>query len=253
MHPENQAAYMALANSHKHDGSGPITGMRTNGFAVECLQTGKFSLGEQEKERRGVFTAVCKEISRLAYPAPPPHFACLRTLTDPLSCSPNTIAHFDIPTFSYQLLAARNIGEGEELTLAYTGVINLTTSRQKGVGATRLPCIKIANVDDGLVKLALIEEQGLQACGQYCDTLNTLMELFISNGDAETARMYAKKLAVRKWGAYAAAQRYTTIPAIEAHPLWKKKNRRIDENLERTFDGLDLDVASVPPVAAVKK
>ncbi|KAJ7668725.1 hypothetical protein DFH06DRAFT_1084908 [Mycena polygramma] len=260
MHPENQAAYMALANSHKHDGSGPITGiLRTNGFAVECLQTGKFSLEQQEKERRGVYNAVCKEISRLNH-----------------SCSPNTIAHFDISTFSFQLLATRNIAEGEELTLAYTGVINLTTTRQKalepyGFQCTcaaclepstsdtqrgLIQCIKITNVDDGLVKLALIEEQGLQVNTQYCETLNTVMELFISNGDAETARMYAKKLAVRKWSAYAAvAQRYTTIPAIEAHPLWKKKNRRVDENLERTFDGLDLvDVrlASVTPAAEKK-
>jgi hypothetical protein len=66
LHPDYQAAFMALANSHQHDGSGPIGGIiRTNALGVFCLQTGRYSAEEQRTYRRGIYSAVCKEISRL--------------------------------------------------------------------------------------------------------------------------------------------------------------------------------------------
>lgn len=56
----HHAAYMALANSHKEDGSGPLTGVcRTNGFGVYDFQKAN-SKGTDE-----VYTAICKDISRM--------------------------------------------------------------------------------------------------------------------------------------------------------------------------------------------
>ncbi|KAJ7668726.1 hypothetical protein DFH06DRAFT_1321959 [Mycena polygramma] len=244
LHPENQAAFMSLANSHQHDGSGPIVGViRTNGLGVACLQTGRYTAEEQETQKRGVYNAVCKEISRLNH-----------------SCSPNTEAHFDIPTFSYQLFAARNIIKGEELTLAYTGLTTLTEIRQKELepygfrctcAACLAPstsdpqraiiaCMPITNIDDGLVRLALIEEQGLQVCDEYCQTLKTIMELSIGIGDAETARTYAKKLANRPWSPHAVMANIT-LRGLEVYI--KARGRTDTDSLAQSLSGLDLTKA----------
>ncbi|KAJ6593405.1 hypothetical protein B0H19DRAFT_1090194 [Mycena capillaripes] len=247
LHPDYQAAFMALANSHKHDGSGPIGGViRTNGLGVECLQTGRYSVEEQQKLRRGVYNAVCKEISRLNH-----------------SCSPNTTARFDVATFSYQLFAARDIAKGEELTLSYTGLNLPAMLRQKSLepygfqctcsacltpfesDAQRAMCLsmQITNIDDGLRRVALFEEQGLQVCDEYCGTLKAVIDLFIGTGDADTASTYAKKLAKRQWSKYAdEAKLYTTPRAIQSHPLWMKKNGGLDaDKLGNSFARLDLE------------
>lgn len=58
LQPENQAAFMALANSHTKDGSGPVTAIiRTNGFEVNGLR----DPGDPE----GSYIAVCKIMSRI--------------------------------------------------------------------------------------------------------------------------------------------------------------------------------------------
>lgn len=60
MSETNRAAYMALANSHQHDGSGPLTGIsRTNGFGVYDFQIAT-SKGKDE-----AYSAICKDISRM--------------------------------------------------------------------------------------------------------------------------------------------------------------------------------------------
>jgi hypothetical protein len=57
MEPENQVAFMALANSHLEDGSGPILGViRTNGFEVAGLD---------DPIPEGEYTGVGKIISRV--------------------------------------------------------------------------------------------------------------------------------------------------------------------------------------------
>ena len=57
MEPENQAAFMELANSHLEDGSGPLLGViRTNGFEVGGLH---------DPMPEGEYTGVCKVISRI--------------------------------------------------------------------------------------------------------------------------------------------------------------------------------------------
>ncbi|KAF8146868.1 hypothetical protein K438DRAFT_2027982 [Mycena galopus ATCC 62051] len=229
LHPDYQSDFVALANSHQHDGSGPINGViRTNGLGL-TLPLGKYSVEEQKTLRKGMYSAVCKEISRLNH-----------------SCFPNTTAHFDVVTFSFQLYTTRDIAEGEELTLAYTGLNLPAETRQSNLEPYGFQCtcsacctpsksnvdratalkMQITNIDDGLVKLALIEENGLQACDEYCNALKTVMDLYIALGDAENGSMYAKKLASRRWNPLAnVAERYTTPLAIESHPLWRSKNK----------------------------
>jgi hypothetical protein len=59
MRDDDKAAFMALANSHKEDGSGPIVGInRTNGLGIEGLRP-----GVEDETKRCV--AILKHISRL--------------------------------------------------------------------------------------------------------------------------------------------------------------------------------------------
>ncbi|KAJ7747769.1 hypothetical protein B0H16DRAFT_1554505 [Mycena metata] len=225
LHPDYQAAFVKLANSHQRDGSGPIAGiMRTNGLGVKCLQTGRYPEEEQRKYRKGIYTAVCKEISRLNH-----------------SCCPNTTWHFDLPTFSFQLFATRDIAKDEELTISYIGLGEPAKDRQLALepygfqctcpaclapsfsDVQRASCLSmpVPNIGDGLIKLALIEEAGLQGGNTYSKTLKIVMELCIGAGDAESASTYAKKLANRVWSAEAnEARAYTNPTAIHSHPLW---------------------------------
>jgi hypothetical protein len=57
---ENQEAYLALANSHLHDGSGPLSGIsRTNGFGLEGLQDkGRYFLRRIEC----ILTVACRRV-----------------------------------------------------------------------------------------------------------------------------------------------------------------------------------------------
>ncbi|KAJ7716515.1 hypothetical protein B0H16DRAFT_1388840, partial [Mycena metata] len=116
MRPENKNAFMALANSHKEDGSGPIFGrVRTNGLALLGLRPGV-------KDGTGEYSATCKDISRLN------HRQLMRSLT---SCSPNTAPRFNMSSFSYRLYALRDIAEGEELTFQYTDVSQPAAQRNE--------------------------------------------------------------------------------------------------------------------------
>ena len=58
MTPENQRAYLSLANSHKEDGTGPVSGiLRTNGFEI--------GLPASEKSDMTRYIAIGKVASRL--------------------------------------------------------------------------------------------------------------------------------------------------------------------------------------------
>lgn len=59
MTPDNQRAYLSLANSHQEDGSGPLSGiLRTNGFGID-LPTFKDDADDATK-----YTAIGKKASR---------------------------------------------------------------------------------------------------------------------------------------------------------------------------------------------
>ncbi|KAJ7772071.1 hypothetical protein DFH07DRAFT_734269 [Mycena maculata] len=202
LHPDYRTAFMALANSHQRDGSGPIGGIiRTNALGVRCLQTGRYSAEEARTLRRGIYSAVCREISRLNH-----------------SCSPNTTAKFDVASFSYQLFAARDIPKGEELKFSYTALNALAEARQTELepygfrctcSACRTPesdarralsfVFPVETIEDCLEKLSLLEEEGLQVAEEYCETLKSLMNLYLGRGDVHNASKYARKLASRPW------------------------------------------------------
>ncbi|KAE9409002.1 hypothetical protein BT96DRAFT_1095462 [Gymnopus androsaceus JB14] len=97
MPPENQKAFMTMANSHELDGSGPLVGrIRTNGFGCEGLRdkdaTGRF----------GRYSAICKDTTRINH-----------------SCTPNTTRHWNTSSFSLRTYAVCDILPGTEITLAY--------------------------------------------------------------------------------------------------------------------------------------
>ncbi|KAJ6589957.1 hypothetical protein DFH09DRAFT_1027153 [Mycena vulgaris] len=224
MQPDRQAAFMALANSHQQDGSGPLGGIiRTNGLGVENLQTGRFS-AEEQRTRKGVYNAVCKEISRVNH-----------------SCSPNTVAYFDIPTFSYRLTAVRDIVEGEELTLSYVDLMLFTKSRQLklepyGFQCTCMACreplesdsrraiisrTKTDNLEGGLIKLSLLEKEGLEATEEYSETLKSIMGFYIFGSHPDTAAKYAGKLLKRAWSRAACS---TALSNLISHPMWDRRS-----------------------------
>ncbi|KAJ7496835.1 hypothetical protein FB451DRAFT_1386188 [Mycena latifolia] len=228
LHPDYQAAYMELANSHQHDGSGPILGiMRTNGLGLGSLQTGRYNAEEQRNLRKGYYIAVCKELSRLNH-----------------CCSPNTEPHFDVASFSYRLFAARDISEGEELTISYTDLHLAAKDRQSALEPYGFQCtctacrtpfesdtrramtlsIQADTIENGLAKLSLLEQEGLQVLDEYCETLKSAMEHYSALGDSDNASKYAVKLVQRPWSRAADnARLYTTPPGIQSHPLWMKK------------------------------
>ncbi|KAJ7099538.1 hypothetical protein B0H15DRAFT_551011 [Mycena belliarum] len=235
MRPANKAAFMALTNSHKEDGSGPIVGiMRTNSVACD-------GLSPDMKGDLASYSAVCKDISRLNH-----------------SCSPNTAARFDIASLSYQLYAVRDIAAGEELTYQYTPVNYSAVERQKGLNSYDFVCACTACLDAPasdarraalaafkpdvmewvydrtrpddwlLVKcrehLELIEREGLQQIGLHFDIVKAMMEAYICLGDAQAASEWAARLKKFQWDderTDVEALLNPASPAYKKHMLWR--------------------------------
>ncbi|KAJ8080103.1 hypothetical protein PM082_016931 [Marasmius tenuissimus] len=107
---EQQKAYLALHNSHEHDGSGPLLGvLRTNSFGM--------ILGGE------IYSGVCKDASRLNH-----------------SCCPNTYRTFNPVTFAMEFRAMRNIDNGVELTTAYIDEAQSHQERQEQLDAYGFQC-----------------------------------------------------------------------------------------------------------------
>ncbi|KAJ7903799.1 hypothetical protein B0H14DRAFT_2427686 [Mycena olivaceomarginata] len=210
MRPENRAAFMALANSHKEDGSGPIVGItRTNGLGISGLRPGV-------DDGTNMYVAILKDISRLNH-----------------SCSANTSPHFDLASFSHRLYAVRDIAAGEELTFQYAEVVCSAAARNEALKPYDFVCTCPAcmdapasdarraaidaftpNVflwamnrklpDDWLIKqcleqLARIAIEGLEHDHRFFDATKAIMEAYICLGDARNASEWAAKLHRQKW------------------------------------------------------
>ncbi|KAJ7668702.1 hypothetical protein DFH06DRAFT_1182330 [Mycena polygramma] len=233
MRPAAKAAFMALANSHKEDGSGPIMGIvRTNGLLIPGLRPGV----EDESSEYG---AVCKDISRLNH-----------------SCSPNTAPRFDKASFSFRLYAVRDIPAGEELTFQYILVEQPTAKRQEELKPYAFRCTCRACKDptsDGrreatttfskfsqqcvgtalleekflLTSLMLIVYEGLEHFPVYYDALKMLMEGCIARGDAQKASEWAAKLEKCYWDESREEEQDLTAlldpksSAYQKHPMWR--------------------------------
>ncbi|TCD67262.1 hypothetical protein EIP91_000339 [Steccherinum ochraceum] len=120
MEPPQHAAFMALANCHLTDGSGPLAGrVRTNGFQAEGLV---------DHEPGSDYSVVCNDLSRMNHS----HFV--------FSCSPNTTRYWQTESFSMHLYAIRNIRKGEEITTHYTHILSPASDRQKDLEPYGFTC-----------------------------------------------------------------------------------------------------------------
>ncbi|KAJ7782617.1 hypothetical protein B0H16DRAFT_1682069 [Mycena metata] len=223
--PENKNAFMALANSHKEDGSGPIFG-------------------------RASAADYCSSVHKL-----------MRSLT---SCSPNTAPRFNMSSFSYRLYALRDIAEGEELTFQYTDVsqpaaqrnerlrpygfvcdcaackdATASDARRKKIGAfgVAASCLFDAaladdtRMDNFLAEchehLALIAQEGVEHFLAYFDIVKLMMEAHIWRKDTQKAGEWAEKLNKFRWDENWEDMTKYIDPAsraYEAHPFWRKDN-----------------------------
>ncbi|KAF8178631.1 hypothetical protein K438DRAFT_1268728 [Mycena galopus ATCC 62051] len=241
MNQESKAAFMALANCHTEDGSGPLMGIiRTNGLGVSGLRPGV-------KGRTSNYSATCKHISRLNH-----------------SCSPNTQPRFDKVSVSYRLWAVRDIAAGEELTYQYVDaefpaakrnedlkpyavVCDCSScndpaasdARRAAIGAftptTIMWALNTELSNDWLIdkcreQLLLLETEGLQHLPAYFDATKSIMEAYICLGDARSASQWAAKLHKQKWApdyAEGAVSRLLLDPAnttaYKDHQMWRMR------------------------------
>ncbi|TFY78318.1 hypothetical protein EWM64_g5700 [Hericium alpestre] len=125
MAPENQAAYRALANSHKCDGSSPLSGVLcTNSYALGMDPW--FDIVPDIAERdeyQTTLCGVCEELSRINH-----------------SCGPNAKVSFHMPSFSFVLTAVRDIPVGGEITVSYCKLTVPTSERQKYLAPYGFTC-----------------------------------------------------------------------------------------------------------------
>ncbi|KAJ7030028.1 hypothetical protein C8F04DRAFT_1115115 [Mycena alexandri] len=244
MSPNDRAAYMQLANSHKEDGSGPCFGiLRTNGLGISGLRP-------DVEGAAGRYSAVAKYISRLNH-----------------SCSPNTQPLFDKASLSYQLFAVRDIAAGEELTFQYTDVgvpaaqrneelkpydfvctctactedVPASDARRVAIIAfnpnTLLWAIDPKLPDDWLLKqcheqLARIETEGLEHLQAYHDATKAIMDIYMCLGNAQKASEWAVRLNKNKWqeddslnikSNFKEFEDPTDTAAYEAHMMWRMR------------------------------
>ncbi|KAJ7366484.1 hypothetical protein DFH08DRAFT_1003489 [Mycena albidolilacea] len=202
MRDDDKAAFMALANSHKEDGSGPIVGInRTDGLGIEGLRPGV------EDETK--------------------------------SCSPSTVANFDIASFSHRLYAVRDIPAGEELTFQYVEVACSAAKRNEELKSYDFVCtcpactdapasdarraainaflpnvyvwaIKRELPDDWLTKKCLeqlvrMTIEGLEHHHRFFDATQAIMQSYICLKDADTESLLDP----------------ANITAYEAHSMWR--------------------------------
>ncbi|KAF9262218.1 SET domain-containing protein [Marasmius fiardii PR-910] len=207
---ENKKAFMALWNSHKQDGSGPLMGIaRTNAYMVDLYDDDE-NEDEGEKMERIPYSGIWDEGSRINH-----------------SCRPNIFRHFDRVTFAMEFRAARDIKAGEEIFTQYTDPASVKSQRQKElnpygfqcgcgsckafdsdlvrcqlvlglpalVGYKRFAVFLMAPttlsesyvVKQSLEQVNLIERAGLEVSAWYKTHLRFLVEVYCAIGDARKA------------------------------------------------------------------
>ncbi|KAF9538637.1 SET domain-containing protein, partial [Agrocybe pediades] len=133
MTEENRKAFMALANNHTEDGSGPILGIaRTNGYTTDKIFDGPVRLANNAN----MYSLILKIGSRVNH-----------------SCRPNVAYDFDLVSFSFSFKALKDIAAGEQLFYSYCDV-NVSASVRRsqlapyGVVCKCLSCINATPVSD---------------------------------------------------------------------------------------------------------
>ncbi|KIY53236.1 SET domain-containing protein, partial [Fistulina hepatica ATCC 64428] len=120
MLPDDRAAYLALANCHKEDGSGPLFGI----IQTNCFEVGDYR--QDNNDHFGTHSAVCKDMSRANH-----------------SCCPNATRIFDPASFSMILSAACDIAKGDQIFVTYTDPVLPAEERAKNLapfGVERCQC-----------------------------------------------------------------------------------------------------------------
>ncbi|KAF7289263.1 Aldehyde dehydrogenase [Mycena indigotica] len=239
MTPHQQAAFMGLHNFNPNDRTGPIFGrIRTNGIGLYGLESGI----EGDK---GVYAAVCDNISRLNH-----------------SCSPNTCPRFDRASFSYWLYAVRDIAEGEELTYQYSDVLVSKVERNEETEKYGFACMcaackeptaesdkrrseiaaSVPSVltwamdwglpDDWLIKkairlLVLLQKENIQHVEAYSTATHAILEAYICLGDSKNASKWAARAIQQTWSElYHERLQELLDPqsqAYEGHVLWRMR------------------------------
>ncbi|KZT41071.1 SET domain-containing protein [Sistotremastrum suecicum HHB10207 ss-3] len=205
MPPENQKAYMELANSHTHDGSGPLLGrFRTNGLGIDTLI-------DPFRTSHAIHSGICKDISRVNH-----------------SCGPNAGRAFDVATFCFELRAARPISAGEEITIHYCSVMDKCSLRQDQLKpyGFRCTCSSCANhivsdkrraslhslaplfmqwmqdrslpgdyvIKECLRLIAVIKEEGLETHPLYREYLELISKCYDALGDVGQSVSFLRQL-----------------------------------------------------------
>ncbi|KAF9546662.1 SET domain-containing protein [Agrocybe pediades] len=133
MTEENRNAFMALANNHQEDGSGPIAGIvRTNGYMTDEIFDGPMKL----PNNLNTYSAILKIGSRINH-----------------SCRPNVVHDFDLVSFSYSFKASKDIAAGEQLFYSYCDANASASVRRSqlapyGVVCKCLSCINATPASD---------------------------------------------------------------------------------------------------------
>lgn len=157
----------------------------------------------------------------------------LKLLLFVLSCSPNTTHYWDMPSFSMQLRAVRDIGKGQEITTQYCELNVPFPLRQRklarygfGCGcdsclypntsdSRRLKCAaavvrhgfaknwsrdleppKVTAVKPLLETFDLLLQEGLECTGMYGFMLFLLMKTYAARGDVAKTKEFAGKYSV---------------------------------------------------------
>lgn len=132
MEPETRARLMALQNSHKEDGSGPINGIvRTNGYQVVNLRDGDGEFKEGDSSNLHYYSVLCDVGSRINH-----------------SCIPNVTHAFKISAFSMVFMASRDIKAEEQLFFSYCGIHKSASDRKAELepyGITQCICAACIN------------------------------------------------------------------------------------------------------------
>ncbi|KAI0790850.1 hypothetical protein C8Q75DRAFT_732939 [Abortiporus biennis] len=196
MDPELKAQFMDLANSHEHDGSGPLFGrIRTNGFSVSF---GKDNLNKGIDDRVR-YSAVGNDISRVNH-----------------SCCPNSGYSFHRASFGMELRATRKISKGEEVTCSYIANDWATTAeRQKALEPYDFVCTCPAcsdpendsvrsffqkqpsdalPLDETLKFISTVEGQSMEISSMYDWLLNHAIKMYAKDGDKEKEKEFKEKL-----------------------------------------------------------
>ncbi|KAF7289366.1 SET domain-containing protein [Mycena indigotica] len=180
---------------------------------------------------------------------------------DAFICCPNTSTNFHDASISYTIYAARDIAEGEELTLTYSDVWDTAANRQQTfkpygfvcacdacldpvnsdarrakirsfVPTVQLWAVNRSLPDDWLInkcleQIALLEQEKLEGEAQYHAAINAIMEAYICLGNSPKVHHWAARARKCPWAA--SIETLDVLIALKSHgrhPLWRMRQAK---------------------------